>query len=423
MGESSRLTVVWLAAGILLSGVATAAPRQLEGLVGGGSIAYGNDDNITEHSTNEVDADFAELSGVLGYGVGDKVNFLELLVEVESRDYEDNDRYDTEQAEFTGILQWQPNRSNRIELHGAHTRVEENEDQTNRENQEIAGDEYFFSDAGLTYHMGHAGNLIAAEVGLNHHWRRYLTNRGPRTGCANDATITAESSCNALKDRDVASANVSVYYQFTNRFRAVLTAQYDDYDYNEDVSGLNAENVSVVAGLEWEDDRSRAWVRAGSEEKEFDVAADTIEDGDMGIWQVGYAGRISDNTEFELSSVARLLEGSVVEEYVEQIATDLSFNAALTDNLKLSLGYGYIEEQFVDGCRGAATPTLAAGASNVACYEGREDTVKEVSFRLNYNFIENLAVGVDYVFTERESNLDAYNYERNVVRLFVESAL
>ncbi len=406
--------------------LAVAAERQIEGLVAGAAVHYGEDDNVFQQETLEFDSKYVEFTGAFGYGAGSDVNFIELLAEVNHRDYDEAEEYELSNVDFTSVVQWQPDRSHTFELHGGHHRVEENQDQTNRARDGATpasatkryageGDEYFYSDAGVVYHIGHKRNLIAAKVGVNHQWRRYLNNRRVRAGAT-------DSSNNALKDRDVASANGALYYQFSPSLRVVLAGQYDKYDYNEVASKRNAENISVVGGLEWETESAKAWLRGGTEDKEFDafVAGGPSRDGDMGVWQVGYVGRLSPFVDVEFTSDARLIEGTDIEDYVEQIATEVKLNAALMDGLILSLGYNYTDEQYVDTTTGGC---ITATAPTAACYNGREDTIKEVLFNLHYNFIEDLAVGVEYRFTERESNLANYSFDRNIVSVYLESAI
>jgi opacity protein-like surface antigen len=154
-----------------------------------------------------------------------------------------------------------------------------------------------------------------------------------------------------------------------------------------------------------------------------------------GLAKVGMGSKNFDNDNFEDVSTVYAV-GELAAQFTENTRLSVAINRTVTDTSLAEINSGNGEYSIVTGLKGnlqhtpAVLPNLSlkgmAGFQREEYPEDideREDSIFEVSAGADYKFFKYLIVGAKYVYTRRDSSIDAKDYGSNRATLSLQGIL
>ncbi|UTW10622.1 outer membrane beta-barrel protein [Marinobacterium rhizophilum] len=263
----------------------------------------------------------------------------------------------------------------RLDLAAAYSKQEDTGDTTSL----VENDKYHSYNVGGVYGYGAESATMQLEFGANRAWKRYDN----------------EGALNLDKERDTDSLSATAYYRVAPKTRALFEVRYNDYDYVT-FNTLDSDSMAYLLGLTWDATaRTTGTAKIGYEEKDFDDAA--RKDPSATVWEVGVSWQPRSYSTFTLNTRQGIDEGSVEENFIETTTTSLNWNHAWSSYLSTDVNFSHTEEDY----------------DNVA---NRQDEKDSIALGLNYEMRRWLSLGLGYKYTERDSNVAAENFDRNLVQ-------
>lgn len=228
------------------------------------------------------------------------------------------------------------------------------------------------------------------------------------------STYRYDDEVDRVLDRDRQSATVTAYYNLTGRTTAMLEGTSTDIDYTDPASHLDSTEdslmaglrvggrMSVVRGLREESRRrillsgTRGEIKVGSMNK--DMADPAIEDFDGTIYHSKVVWEPTRRNSVELVANRTPAESAdKTQAYYVGDYLGLSASHDLTGRLRTNAYVGNLEQDYATSVRNDETNQYGVG--------------------LKYQAKRWLHIGLSYGHEERDSNIDAANYDNDSVTL------
>lgn len=241
--------------------------------------------------------------------------------------------------------------------------------------------------AGLTHTLGADGAKGRLTTGVSHLWNRYRTN------------LTTLSN-NQSKEYDNLSLSSTFYWSVSDKTELLVGGRYGEFDYLWSESRLNNDVVSGFVGATWNmSAKTTGRLRVGQTEKRFERNSQRDNDAASWnaslVWQPLQRSAVTLSTSGDMVEGRQRLEGSILEDTVEQSTYGVSWRHEWNSRLQSRLGYAVQDKDFV-------------GGEN----DGRNDEVSTISVGLDYAFQRWFDIGFEARFSEGESSAEVNNYER-----------
>ncbi len=205
-----------------------------------------------------------------------------------------------------------------------------------------------------------------------------------------------------IRDRDRMKYNAQFLYRLWEGTNLVIDARRDEIEYDYDAnpeSPLDSDENSILAGLSWDfDEVTQSFAKIGYKEKTFD--APTRDDFNGLAWEVGVRYLPFTYSQFTLSTKQDTRETNSEADYIRS-----------TDYL-VSWKHDWLQ-------RFSTTASLAFMNDD---YEGdvedlRQDDTTKLTLAADYEFRRWLTFGLYYSMSERDSNREFIEYDRNIYGL------
>lgn len=250
-------------------------------------------------------------------------------------------------------------------------------------------DEYDQDTFSIGLDLGREGALFGAFIGANTLDKEYTNNR--------EAT--------RFRDRDDRQFDAKLYVTVSGKTRAFVGYRQTDIEYaNLTASGvtLDSDESSALAGIEWEATaKTTGTLEVGRLTKDFDEAG--AEEQDLTVWNLGvqWAPREYSTVSFNTSRDAAETNG--IGAYIEQT------------NHSVSWIHGWSE-------RFRSTVSATIGDDE---YPGstREDDRSDYTVGLDYDWQRWATIGVRAQYSDRDSNVDLFDFDRRRIYMTLDLSL
>jgi len=209
-----------------------------------------------------------------------------------------------------------------------------------------------------------------------------------------------------FRDRDETAIAARVYAKLSGgKTKLFVQASQKDNSYDEDpiLGGkLDSDEDGYSAGIQWEATaKTSGLIRIGQVDKDFDSAA--RKDSSVNIWEVEVVWSPRTYSHLILNSSSAPKETNGTGSFIDSQDTSLTWLHAWSDDLNTTL-------------------SIADGTDE---YERsfREDDRQNISLSLKYDWRRWATVGASYTYSERDSNQNLFDFEKNIFAVSLDMSL
>lgn len=261
-----------------------------------------------------------------------------------------------------------------------------------RDPAETAGNRWSNWSADFEYRLGQPAAKISSVWSARYSELRYENNLDT-------------ASLNRAKERDVSTADGSVYIKIAPKTRLVGQYIYSDVAYVEDQRQLSGDSRRALIGLTWDASaKTSGNLRVGWEVKDFDSVS--LDRAELLAWQVSLSWAPKSYSKFILSSRQSIEEGSAQENFVEQARTQVSWKHDWGNGLATDIGVNYQDKRYEGGIN-----------------DGRNDDVWGGSAELSKVLSKRVVGTLFYRYSDVDSSSSVDAYQRDVFGLGLKARL
>jgi len=195
------------------------------------------------------------------------------------------------------------------------------------------------------------------------------------------------------------------YYQVMPKTSLLFEVRNKDIDYDVDpANSLDNETRKYFVGATWEGTaKTTGTVKVGVSEKDFDSAS--RKDFTSGSWEASVRWAPRTYSVVDISTSRSAAESTGNGNFIDTKSYNVNWNHAWSDIVNTDLGLGLTSETY----EGAA--------------DGRKDDTASVNMGVNYDMRRWLTFGLNYKYSDIDSNLANTDYSKNLVMLTVNASL
>ena len=206
----------------------------------------------------------------------------------------------------------------------------------------------------------------------------------------------------AVRDREDIAATGRFYYRILPKTSLLLEGRATRYEYDRTApnsASLDGTTSQALLGITWRGTfKTTGTAQFGYSRKDFD--ADARRAGEAFSWELGVEWRPKSYSIFNLNTARNFQETNGVGNFIINDSVALSWAHSWNTRFRTTLNMRYARNDFEADTTGRADALLSMGASVV------------------YAPGDHLEIGAGYVYDERDSNQDTFDYERNIARIF-----
>jgi polysaccharide biosynthesis protein VpsM len=240
-------------------------------------------------------------------------------------------------------------------------------------------DRYRLVAPGVLVAYGTPGASGRVELYVNDASRRYRNNR----------------ATTAFSDRDVTEFGGAFYWRVAPRTYAVVEARKTELDYKSSLSPLSGEERRIFGGVIWEATAATTGtVKIGRLQKRFD---NTFPESKHTSWEALVTWAPRTYSKFDLYTGRYPTESTGLGSYILTDASGVVWNHAWSSYLNTEVNLRFQRDE----------------------YQGfnRSDDIRSIGLRAGYKFRRWLTLGAEYTYTQRDSNISVFEYDRNLYLL------
>jgi polysaccharide biosynthesis protein VpsM len=235
-------------------------------------------------------------------------------------------------------------------------------------------DKYKLSTPSINYVFGSRGAQGRVEVYASEADRRYLNNRS-----------TTESA-----DRKSTELGGAFYWRVAPRTHVLAEARQADIRYRTNTQ-FNSEEDRYYAGVTWEATAATSGtLKAGRLRKKFDSGLST---DSTSSWEAIVSWAPRTYSKFDVFSARTTNESTGLGSYILTSVTGVTWTHAWTSYLSTGVEGRYTKDEYQNF--------------------DRTDDTKMLGLRVGYKFRRWLTLGAEYTYTQRDSNVGTFEYDRN----------
>ncbi|MDO6592942.1 outer membrane beta-barrel protein [Neptuniibacter sp. 1_MG-2023] len=205
-----------------------------------------------------------------------------------------------------------------------------------------------------------------------------------------------------VKDRQTVNTSVTFYYRVMPKTSLLFEVRNKDIDYDLSTVSLDSSERKYLLGATWDATaKTSGTVKFGYAEKDFDSAL--REDDDGVSWELSMRWSPKSYSVLDISTDKKAEETDGTGNYIDMTSLDLQWTHAWTDLWRSRVYYGASNSDYVSSTR--------------------EDDMISYGLGVDYDVRRWLNFGLDYVYSERDSNQANLDYERNTIFLTVQGSL
>jgi hypothetical protein len=255
---------------------------------------------------------------------------------------------------------------------------------TDRPAQETP-DKYEDSRPGVTLAYGSPGARGRLEAYYSYETRKYINNR--------DTTVAS--------DRDVPEYGAAFYWRVMPKTSVLVEARRTDQDYRLSSSPLDSQEERYYAGVTWEATAATSGtIKVGELRKRFDSGLPNFSGTS---WEGLITWLPRSYSKFDFYSARYPTESTGLGSFILSDATGVVWTHNWSSYFSTGVTARYQRDRYQSF--------------------DRNDDIASVGLRFGYKFRRWLTVGAEYSHTKRDSNLDIYDYTKNLYFLTLTASL
>ena len=195
-------------------------------------------------------------------------------------------------------------------------------------------------------------------------------------------------------DRDTDNLRGTAFFRVMPRTSLLIEVSQFDYDYTLGSSTLDSKENRYMAGVTWEATAATSGtVKIGNMKKDFSTSGRSNFSGSN--WEMAVKWSPMTYSKFDFYTQKTIYEATGIGDFVLSKRSGVAWNHDWTSKFSSTATYNYTQDDF-----------LGAGSS-------RKDNTNGLGFKVNYKLGRVLTLGVDYSYTDRDSNIPDFRYKRN----------
>jgi len=357
-------------------------------------LTFLNDDNLTNADINEIDTIGWKVAPSLLYEQSSNRSRFAADWRLDAGWYDDSPIDDYVDNYVSGIFEYQPTNRFNSALKANFTDSHDPRGTGRAEGALVAAqpefDEWHSFGVEGNFGYGLENGIARVEGDVGYTTKEYDNNRG--------STF--------VRDRDDTYGAARFFYRLAPNTDLVVEGRLADHSYVQTAVGvapLDSFVHRILGGVSWEaTGKTTGSIKLGYIDKDFDSG--TRQDGDALIWEIGITWEPRTYSVVNISSSRDFQETNGAGNFIQK---DNFISADWThywqEHISTTVNFSYTEDTF--------DPTT------------REDELTNAGARLNYDLQRWLTVSGGYRYDERDSNANAFDYERNIFELTVRVTL
>ena len=365
----------------------TSGPLQVIPQVG---VQVGYDDNIYATETAEKSSTKVIFNPSVQLKAEQGLNEYSVYYEITNGTYQDSSADNYTDHELSGRAYFDFNIRNRLELLAGYLKT--HEDRGSGLNQ---GTNATINDAPIEYSVGSLQGTY--EFGGKEAKGRIKLVAGVQDREYDNFRSQTES-----KDRQKINTSATFYYRVMPKTSLLFEVSNEDIDYDLATVTLDSSERKYLLGATWDATaKTSGTLKFGYAEKNFDSAA--REDADGISWELAMRWSPKSYSVIDVATSKEAEETDGTGNYIDTTSLDLQWTHAWSDIWRTRVYYGVSNDEYVASAR--------------------EDDQLSYGVGVDYDMRRWLNFGVDYIYSERESNQANLDYEKNTVYLTVQGSL
>ena len=255
-------------------------------------------------------------------------------------------------------------------------------------------DEYEMSTVGVELDFGRESGMFGVEIEASEDRIQYSNNR--------NETI--------FRDRDESYVAGRLYSRISGG-KTKLFVQVDDNDIvydNDPLLGgkLDSTEQGVSIGVEWEATaKTTGMLRIGEVDKEFDSVARRGNDSSLSTWEASVIWAPRSYSTVTLSASKMPNETNGTGDFIDSKNYTIGWNHSWSDRLATRVS-------FTDGAD-----------AYVGDASGRDDDRQTLSLGVDYDWQRWMTIGANYSYSERDSDINTFDFEKNIFSVTFDMSL
>ncbi|MAY43407.1 MULTISPECIES: outer membrane beta-barrel protein [unclassified Neptuniibacter] len=354
------------------------------------NVQVGHDDNIYSTETNEVDSVITVINPSVQLVLEKGLDVYSLNYAIKQGVYEADSADNYTDHDLTAQARLDFNVRNRLELLARYLKT--HEDRGTGLNQGSAATanpepvEYHENTLSAKYSFGGLEAKGRIDVSGQLVDREYDNFRAQTEG----------------KDRQTASASATFYYRVMPKTSLLFEVNYEDIDYDLAAITLDSVETEYLLGATWEATaKTTGIVKVGYAEKDFSSAARDDDDGLSWELAMEWAPKTYSVVSFVTSKEEEETDGTG--NYIDTTSWSLNWQHDWTDKVISRASYGQSDSDYVSSTRKDESTNYGVGVT--------------------YKMRRWLDLGLDYNYSDRESNVAGTDYDKNSVYLTLQGSL
>lgn len=207
---------------------------------------------------------------------------------------------------------------------------------------------------------------------------------------------------NAARDRATGQVGATFYYRVAPKTQALFEIRRKRVDYDLISSPLDSTETTYLAGATWEATaKTTGSVKIGQTDKDFERS--TVEGNNDVHWEVSLDWSPRTYSTVSLVTSKKPEETDSNGTYIDRTGLRLSWEHEWTSFVSSEIAVARLNSDYFGSTR--------------------EDDEDAFTVRLNYNMRRWLDLGLNYAYSDRDSNFSGLIYDKNTIYLSVDVAL
>lgn len=354
-----------------------------------------HDDNIYESTSNTQSSPIVIVKPAVTLLLQDNIKTLTLDYDIEVGTYIDSGDDDYTDQKLLSVFEYHPTTKLKMALRLEY--LDEHDPRGTARTEGVGGfnplnlapDEWHSYGIGGLVTYGSANATGRIELATSYLTKEYDNNR--------QFTFT--------RDRDEFGLRGTFYYRMTPKTRLLFEFKQTDFDYdNTSIGGttLDSTDRDFLFGVTWDATyNTSGFVKLGYMEKDFD--SDSRNDAGDFKWEIGTRWRPRSYSTVDISTESRQDETNGIGDSIDVSEIKIAWNHEWRDYISSTVGVFYGQDEY---------------SSTV-----REDDRFNAEVRINYDWRRWVRMSAGYRYEERDSNVDLFDYDRNLFDITLDFTL
>lgn len=350
------------------------------------AVSTRHDDNLFRSETNEKSTLLGIVAPAIELVVQDNIKKLKLDYNIEAGFYDVSGQDDYVDQELLGIFEYHPTDRITTELSAEYLKL-----------HDPRGTERTEGDLNLSFHPDRWHSYGVAGL------LKYGTPNATGRIELETSYVTKDYDNNReftfVRDRDDFDLRGTFFYRIRPKTALLFEITYADFEYDQAAAGeptLDSTDVEALVGVSWDATyKTTGYAKLGYANKDFD--SDLRKDADDFRWEVGVKWSPRSYSTVNISTEQRRDESDGIGDSIDVAEIDFSWNHQWRDRFSTTVEFLYGEDEY--------DPSP------------RSDTRIRTGLKLNYDWRRWARVIVGYQYENRDSNINIFNYDRNLFDL------